>query len=351
MSLIWDKLLRPTAFAFDAEKAHELGLKALEAGLAAPFYADEPDEILSCERFGLRFSSPLGIAAGFDKNGVVVDPLDRLGFGFVEVGTVTARPQPGNPKPRLFRLSEDQALINRLGFNNDGAVAVAERLASLKRRCVIGVNIGRNKDVPNDRAIENYVESFDGIHAVADYIAVNVSSPNTPGLRDLQGPKSLDELLGALQQRNSGSKPLLVKISPDLDAVGIESAVEIAVKHGIAGIIATNTTTSRDGLMADTARFGDGGLSGRPLAARSTAVIRRIYEVTRGNLPIVGVGGIFTAGDAFEKIAAGASFVQAYTGFIYGGPGFPSLINGGLAKILRENGFTSLNEAVGCGFK
>jgi dihydroorotate dehydrogenase len=347
MSLIWDKLLRPAAFAFDAEQAHEMGLTALRSGLAAPFYSDNTDAILACERFGLKFPSPLGVAAGFDKNGVVMEPLARLGFGFVEVGTVTARPQPGNPKPRLFRLPKDHALINRLGFNNHGVEVVAERLTIRDRRCVVGVNIGRNKDVANEDAIANYIDSFDAVLPVADYIAINVSSPNTPNLRDLQRSESLDELLRALQQRNSIRKPLLVKISPDLDDAGIEAVVEVAMRHGMAGIIATNTTTSRDGLSTDTTNFGGGGLSGRPLTVRSTDVIRKIYKLTDGKLPIVGVGGIFTAEDAFEKIAAGASLVQAYTGFVYGGPRFPAAINAGLAKILRAKGFTSADQAVG----
>jgi dihydroorotate dehydrogenase len=365
MPFLWDKLLRPLAFGMDAEHAHELGIKTLKSGFAAPFYSDDIDPILNCERFGLQFGSPLGLAAGFDKNGVAVEPLARLGFGFVEIGTVTAMPQPGNPKPRLFRLPADKALINRLGFNNDGAAEVAERLANLKTSSVIGVNIGRNKDVFNDDAIDNYLEAFRSIWAVADYIVVNVSSPNTPGLRDLQQSRDLDELLGALQDQNralnnsfslqtqrkdkteSSCKPLLVKIAPDLEDSEIESVVEVAIRHELAGIIATNTTVSREGLKADSAAFGNGGLSGQPLRRRSTDVIRRIYHLTNGKMAIIGVGGIFTAEDAFEKIAAGASLVQAYTGFIYGGPSFPSNINNGLARLLRERGFSSVDEAVG----
>ncbi|MFL6374946.1 MAG: quinone-dependent dihydroorotate dehydrogenase [Pyrinomonadaceae bacterium] len=368
MSFLWDKLLRPLAFGMDAEHAHELGLKTLTNGLAAPFYTDDVDPILSCERFGLSFRSPLGIAAGFDNNGLVVEPLSRLGFGFVEVGTVTARPQPGNPKPRLFRLAEDKALINRLGFNNDGAAVVAERLARLKRRCMIGVNIGRNKDVTNDAAVDNYLEAFSEIWSVADYIVVNVSSPNTPGLRDLQQGENLDDLISALQEKNRGlgaavkivaseqppnlgkqstGKPLLVKIAPDLNDREIESVVEVALRHDLAGIIATNTTVSRDGLKADTAAISAGGLSGAPLRELSTDIIRQIYKLTDGRMPIVGVGGIFTSEDAFEKIAAGASLIQAYTGFIYGGPSFPATVNNGLARLLRERGFSSIDEAVG----
>jgi len=351
MSFLWDKLLRPLAFGMDAERAHELGIKALASGAAAPFYRDETDPTLMCERFGLRFRSPLGVAAGFDKNGLVVDQLARLGFASVEVGTVTARPQSGNPKPRLFRLPLDHALINRLGFNNDGAAAVAARLAR-RHRCVVGVNIGRNKDVRNENAVENYLEAFDAVWPVADYIVLNVSSPNTPGLRDLQAAESLNELVSVLVERNrtmgSGpEKPILVKIAPDIDVAALEAIVDVIERNQLSGVIATNTTIRREGLRMDPAAFGAGGLSGAPLMRRSTEIIREIYRLTHGKLPIVGGGGIFTAADAFDKIAAGASLVQAYTGFVYGGPQFAGQVNEGLARILRERGFDSLDEAVG----
>ena len=353
-------------FRLPPETAHELGIKALEMGLGgSPPYDGSLSEVFGpIRRFGLKFSNPLGLAAGFDKNGLVVDQLASLGFGFVEVGTVTLHPQPGNPKPRLFRLPDDKALINRLGFNNDGAEAVANRLAKIDRRCVVGVNIGRNKDVDNDQAIENYLQCFDLIHSIADYITVNVSSPNTPNLRDLQKADSLEELLKALQERNallSGSttegqggpagpplKPMLVKIAPDLSEVEIESIVDLCMRINVAGIIATNTTISREGLKTpDVAGIGAGGVSGMPLRNRSTEVISTIYRHSKGKLPIIGVGGIFTAEDAFEKIAAGASLLQAYTGFIYSGPSFAGSINRGLAEILKERKFSSLNEAVG----
>ncbi|HLA94123.1 MAG TPA: quinone-dependent dihydroorotate dehydrogenase, partial [Pyrinomonadaceae bacterium] len=255
MAFLWEKLLRPAMFGLDAETAHEIGINSLRAGLSTSaarkiafgrygFSFEQP-----LERFGLKFDNPLGIAAGFDKNGIVVNQLAALGFGFVEVGTVTYKPQSGNPKPRMFRLPEDWALINRLGFNNHGADAVAERLRKLKRECVVGVNIGKNKDVPNEEATENYIASFDLVHPVADYIAVNISSPNTPNLRELQRSDHLDELLGALQKRNleAGPKPLLVKIAPDLSEAEIEAVVDICRRHEISGIIATNTTISRDG--------------------------------------------------------------------------------------------------------
>lgn len=372
---LYEKLIRPAAFGLDAERAHELGIESLRLGLAS----DWSQRIASAqyamtgfgeiERFGLSFANPLGIAAGFDKNGIVVNQLASLGFGFVEVGTVTFAPQKGNEKPRMFRLPDDNALLNRLGFNNDGAKAVAERLSRLKRRCVVGVNIGKNKDVPNDVAVENYLATFDAVHDVADYIAVNVSSPNTPGLRDLQSGENLEILLSSLMRRirntetaeNSETvreaarslrleKPLLVKIAPDLSDGDIEEIVDICLRLEISGIIATNTTISRDGLRsANVDDIGAGGLSGMPLKGRSSDVIGQIYRHSKGKLPIIGVGGIFTAEDAFEKIAAGASLIQAYTGFVYGGPSFARNINRGLLRILKERGFTRLDEAVGSG--
>ena len=336
-------------FGLDAERAHELGIEALRLGLAAPLAGGEVSSFGEIERFRLNFANPLGMAAGFDKNGIVINQLALLGFGFVEVGTVTFEPQPGNPKPRMFRLPDDQALINRLGFNNDGAVAVSERLKKLERKCVVGVNIGKNKNVPNEEATENYLKSFDLVHSVADYVAVNISSPNTPNLRELQKADNLEELLGALVLRNTelGRKPLLVKIAPDLSESEIEAIVDICLRYEIAGMIATNTTISRDGLKADISNIGDGGLSGKPLKKRSTEVISSIYKYSKGKLPIIGVGGIFNAEDAFAKIAAGASLIQAYTGFIYGGPTFGRDVTNGLAVILKERGFENLDQAVG----
>lgn len=355
MNLFWNKLVRPALFAMDAERAHELAMRAVAAGLS-PFAAGElpaeDAELLETSCFGLTFPNPLGLAAGFDKNGVVVDQMASLGFGFVEVGTVTYMPQPGNPKPRLFRLPDDRALINRLGFNNSGAQKVAGRLSRLlPRRTIIGINIGRNKDVENEKATENYLSCFDVVRAEADYVTINVSSPNTPGLRALQDAEHLDLLLGALREREQDGErrlPLLVKVAPDLSEQAIESVVEIALRHRFSGIIATNTTISRGGLITPGVdAIGAGGLSGRPLAARSTEVIKTIYGHAKGRLPIVGVGGIFDAEDAFAKIAAGASLLQAYTGFVYGGPSFARKVNSGLAAILRNKGFSSVSEAVG----
>lgn len=356
MSVLWEKILRPLLFRLDAEFAHDLGIEALEAGFASPFYVENSSysEFGEIERFGLKFANPLGIAAGFDKNGIVVNQLASLGWGSVEVGTVTVRPRKGNPKPRLFRLPDDHALINRLGFNNDGAAAVANRIKPLRRKCVIGVNIGKNRDVPIEEAVGNYLAAFEAVHSSADYVAVNVSSPNTPNLREMQRVDRLNELFERLQQRNTelGFKPLLVKIAPDLGEQDLEAIVGLCGDHNISGIIATNTTVSRDDLKTrEPVAFGPGGLSGRPLARRSNEVIAEIYRKSKGKLPIVGVGGVFTAEDAFEKIEIGASLIQVYTGFVYGGPTFARDINTGLASILRSKDFASLDEAVGSKFR
>ena len=357
MSKIYEKIIRPALFNVNPETAHEFGIETLKIALgsksaqdlAAKKFAGESFDAL--ERFGLKFKNPLGIAAGFDKNGVVVNQLAALGFGFTEVGTVTFKAQKGNEKPRLFRLPEDKALINRLGFNNEGTQKVVERLKKIKPNCVVGVNIGKNKDVPNDEAIENYLKSFDLASTVADYIAVNVSSPNTPNLRELQKAENLEELLSALQTRNRelSAKPLLVKIAPDLSEGEIEAIVDIAQRLKLSGIIATNTTVKRENLKTKIEETG--GLSGKPLRKVSNAVISKIYKYSKGKMPIIGVGGVFTADDAFEKIASGASLVQAYTGFIYEGFSFARNVNAGLRKILKERGFENLDEAVGSEIK
>jgi dihydroorotate dehydrogenase len=309
-------------------------------------------------RFGLLFPNPIGLAAGFDKNGIALRPLAALGFGFIEAGTVTYHPQPGNARPRLFRLSEDQALINRAGFNNDGAAAFARRVEQHRPDCVLGVSIGKSKITPLEEATEDYLASFELVYKVADYIAVNVSSPNTPQLRELQQSEQLTALLSALQtrrqelqERHRKEVPLLVKLSPDLERRDLEMIVDVIEHSHIDGIIATNTTVSRDNLRTDAKRVaacGEGGLSGKPLSSRSTRMIAELYELTRGRIPLIGVGGIFNANDAWEKISAGASLVQLYTGFIYQGPNIAQEINEGLAKILAREGFTNLDAAVGC---
>jgi len=344
---------------------HEFALSSLSLALgtsatrrvASRRFRREP--LGRLERFGLEFRNPVGLAAGFDKNGTAAQALAALGFGFIEVGSVTSEPQPGNPQPRLFRLPRDRALINRAGFNNCGAVQLAEHIRRRRPDCVLGVNIGKSRRVGIEDAISDYLKSFEAVYDIADYIAINVSSPNTPNLRELQRPEILTELLKSLQQRNDElallhscrPKPLLLKIAPDLSEAEIESIVDVATSLKIAGVIATNTTISREDLETSPAEVegcGAGGLSGAPLRQRSNEVIALIYRLTRGQLPIIGVGGVFDAADAWEKICAGASLIQIYTGFIYEGPGVARRINEGLAEIVNREGFRTLDEAVGC---
>lgn len=276
--------------------------------------------------FGLTFSNPVGLAAGFDKDACFFNELGSLGFGFIEVGTVTPKPQTGNPKPRLFRLKKDDALINRMGFNNKGIDRMTSRLKKRRTKIVIGGNIGKNKVTPNENAIDDYVSCFNALHPYVDYFVVNVSSPNTPDLRELQDKEPLTKLLTVLQELNgslSASKPMLLKIAPDLTDGQLDDIVQIAKDVHLDGIVATNTTISRNDLSVSNERLeqiGNGGLSGRPVRQRSTEVIRYISEKTNGQLPIIAVGGIFNAEDAREKLNAGASLVQVYTGFIYEGP-------------------------------
>lgn len=364
--MLYRNILRPVLFRLPPESAHELALNALSLTLgtkwarkiAARSFNRAPFGELP--RFGLRFSNPVGIAAGFDKNGTAAEGLAALGFGFIEVGTVTHKAQPGNPRPRLFRLPLDRALINRAGFNNHGAAAVVEHLATHRPDCVLGINIGKSRTVALEEAATDYLASFELVHPHADYVVVNVSSPNTPNLRELQRPEALTALLSALQKRNQelasahprrSPVPLLVKIAPDLNEQDLEAIVETAEQTQLAGIIATNTTTSRAGLVTAPALVkacGEGGLSGAPLRSRSTEMIAALYRLTRRRLTIIGVGGIFNAEDAWEKISAGASLIQIYTGFIYQGIGVARDINEGLAEILDKQGFSSLDEAVGC---
>ncbi|HEU5131804.1 MAG TPA: quinone-dependent dihydroorotate dehydrogenase, partial [Pyrinomonadaceae bacterium] len=351
--MVYRSLLRPLLFRLPAETAHELALHSLSLVPASLLAKRINDPALSIERFGLTFANPIGLAAGFDKNGIALQPLAALGFGFIEAGTVTYHPQPGNPRPRLFRLSEDQALINRAGFNNEGAAAFAQRVANNRPDCVLGVSIGKSKITPLENATEDYLASFELVYDIADYVAVNVSSPNTPQLRELQQSQQLEALLSALQTRRAELQkhvPLLVKLSPDLERRDLETIVEVIERLKIDGIIATNTTISRENLRTDAKRIaacGEGGLSGKPLKNTSTRMIAELYELTGGRIPLVGVGGIFTAEDAWEKIAAGASLVQIYTGFIYQGPRIAQEINEGLAKILAREGFANLDAAVG----
>ena len=366
--MIYRSILRPILFKLPPETAHEIALASLSSLLSsksmrkavASRYAISPFGKL--KRFGLEFDNPVGLAAGFDKNGRAAHALAALGFGFVEVGTVTNEAQPGNDKPRLFRLPEDHALINRLGFNNRGAEALAANVKQHRPDCVLGVNIGKSRSVPVEAAIPDYLASFERVYEVADYVAINVSSPNTPNLRELQRHDLLTELLRALQERNQAlaksksieRKPLLVKIAPDLSQADLQSIIDVAVNAGVAGIIATNTTVSRDGLATNTDKLkacGDGGLSGAPLRQRANDIISSIYRATRGTLPLIGVGGVFTAADAWEKITAGACLVQLYTGLIYEGPRVARTINEGLFEILKREGFNQLDDAIGCAVK
>jgi len=366
---IYSAIARPLLFRLPPETVHELALHSLTLVLgsrtARKLVAGRTtlSPFGKLERFGLTFANPLGLAAGFDKNGTAAQALAALGFGFIEVGSVTSEPQPGNPKPRLFRLPRDRALINRAGFNNCGARQLAENIKRHRPDCVLGVNIGKSRRIAIEDAIPDYLESFAAVYDVADYLAVNVSSPNTPNLRDLQRPEMLRNLLESLQQRNaelarqnafSKPKPLLLKIAPDLTEAEIESIVEVGMGAVISGIIATNTTIRRDELLTSNeyvAACGEGGLSGAPLRQRSNQVVALIYRLTRGALPIIGVGGVFTAEDAWQKICAGASLIQLYTGFIYEGPNVARRINQGLGEILKREGFRSLDDAVGCRVK
>jgi dihydroorotate dehydrogenase len=356
--MVYRSLVRPILFRLPPESAHELALHSLaliKNFIGRPFESPK----LNIDLFNLRFRNPVGLAAGFDKDGVALESLSALGFGFIEAGTVTLHPQPGNPKPRLFRLAEDQALINRAGFNNAGAAAFAQRVEHHRPDCVLGISIGKSKITPLEEATADYLASFDLVYNLADYVAINVSSPNTPQLRELQQSEQLTSLLVALQNRNVELQkqhqrlspvPLLVKISPDLERRDLEMIVDVIDRLQIDGIIATNTTISRDNLRTDKSRIeacGAGGLSGKPLTNRSTQVIAELYELTRGRIPLIGVGGIFTAEDAWEKICAGASLVQLYTGFIYKGPRIVRQINEGLVENLRREGFTSVQQAIG----
>ncbi len=341
--------LMPLMRGLDAETAHGLALRALAWGLAGQDRgAQHPS--LATEAFGLSFRNPLGLAAGFDKDAAAILPLLRLGFGFMEAGTVTPRPQPGNPRPRLFRLEEDQAVINRMGFNNGGLGAYLARLQALPRPLpgIFGANIGINKEGADPE--RDYPALYEAVAPYADYVTVNVSSPNTPGLRDLQGEERLAAILAAINEKRavlSKRPPLLVKIAPDLAPEALGPIVEACVARGIAGLIISNTTIARPASLRSALKGEAGGLSGAPLFGPSTEVLRRCYGLAQGRLALIGVGGIASAEQAYAKIRAGASLVQLYSGFAYGGPALVRQILDGLAALLARDGFTSVADAVG----
>ncbi len=354
------RALRALLFLLPAETAHRVTFGALRVLLApAPLRAlvrrllAPHDPALEVRALGLTFPSPVGLAAGFDKDAAGVRQLGALGFGFVEVGTVTPQPQPGNPKPRLFRLKEDGALVNRLGFNNDGAAAAKRRLQRARRRggpgCVVGVNVGRNKATPDERAVDDYVAAATALAPLADYLVVNVSSPNTPGLRDLQAVERLRPLLERVRTAVPG-RPLLVKIAPDLADEDVDAVADLVLAVGLDGIIATNTTIERANLATpapDLDAIGAGGLSGRPLAGRSLHTLARLRARVGDRVVLVAAGGIEDADDAWVRLEAGATLVQLYTGFVYGGPTTPARIARGLAARARAGQYARVQDAVG----
>jgi dihydroorotate dehydrogenase len=344
-------LIRPLAFVLDAETAHRATIAVLKLRSGTGFTPEPPwTPLLETSLAGLRFPNPIGLAAGFDKNAEVSDAMLGLGFGFVEVGTVTPRPQHGNPRPRLFRLEEDAAVINRLGFNNDGQAAALERLNGSVRRAIVGsnkgivgVNIGANKD-STDR-IADYVAGVRSMSPVADYLTINVSSPNTPGLRALQDEGALDELLAAIHEARSG-KPVFLKVAPDLKHGDPDRIVRAAIEHKVDALIVSNTTVSRPPLKSKHAHEA-GGLSGEPLKPLALETLRQFRRASGGGVPLIGVGGISSADDAWERIRAGASLVQLYTAMVYEGPGIARRIAHGLAQRLVREGFGNISEAVG----
>jgi dihydroorotate dehydrogenase len=364
MSWFYRNALRPVLFSQDAESIHnrtmgwlswagrhEMVCEAMRSFLGA--------QELPVELFGLRFPNPVGLAAGMDKNAVALPAWAAMGFGFTELGAATWHAQPGNPQPRVFRAIAEEAIVNRMGFNNRGAEAIAETLAEWKKmnrwpRHPVGMNLGKSKITPLEKAAEDYANSFRVLRPHLDFFVVNVSSPNTPNLRQLQDKSALDEIFSALQEVQRGDakpKPILVKVAPDLSFDALDEILELVGPRSIAGIVATNTTISRPASQdADAQKVYSetGGLSGRPLKARSTEVIRHLYRQSKGTLPIIGVGGIFTAAEAWEKIAAGASLVQVYTALVYEGPTICREIVNGLIERLEERGGIPLNKAVGC---
>ena len=350
--MIYDAVRR-ALFLAPPERIHTLVFGALRGATATEATRTRlrrvlapHDPVLASTVFGVRFPGPLGLAAGFDKDGVGLNTWGAMGFGYAEIGTVTAQPQPGNPQPRLFRLSADRALLNRMGFNNHGAGQLALRLARHRPDVPIGVNIGKSKVTPPEQAAADYAASARLLGPLATYLVVNVSSPNTPGLRDLQAVESLRPILAAVLAETS--TPVLVKIAPDLSDADVDAVADLAVEMGLAGIVATNTTVSRSGLRTPGVEdLGPGGISGPPVARRSLEVLRRLSARVGDRQVLISVGGIETAEDAWQRIIAGASLLQGYTGFVYGGGLWAKQIHDGLAQRLHAGGFTSLSDAIG----
>lgn len=338
-------LARPLLFIADAERAHNLSLAALKiAPLGQPAVADQ---CMSQMVAGLHFPNPVGLAPGYDKNAEVPGEILRLGFGFTEVGTLTPRPQEGNPRPRLFRLVEDKAVINRMGFNNEGQAAAAKRLSAWKRGAAegpLGINIGANKD--SDDRVADYVAGVTAMEQLADYLTVNISSPNTPGLRALQDKAALDDLLAAVMAARTGATPIFLKVAPDLEPADIDDIVEVSLKHKIAALIVSNTTISRP-LLKSRHAGQSGGLSGAPLRDLAQQRLVDFHKSSGGVIPLIGVGGIASAEDAYARIRAGASLVQVYSALVYEGPGLAKAINRGLVCLLKRDGFANISDAVG----
>ncbi len=337
---MYNSLIKPLLFQFDPEKVHHFSFKSIKFLHKIPFLGQlirkqfcVHSKSLEREVFGIKFPNPVGLAAGFDKDAKLINELNNFGFGFIEIGTLTPKPQAGNPKKRLFRLIEDEAIINRMGFNNEGVMAAVQRLKS-KGEIIIGGNIGKNKVTPNAEAIDDYAYAFEALFEVVDYFVVNVSSPNTPNLRELQDKKPLTNLLShlkALNANKSNPKPILLKIAPDLNNAQLTDIISIVEQTEIDGLIATNTTISRDGLQSKH-KAEAGGLSGKPLTKRSTEAIKFIKEHQKAKFPVIAVGGIMTAQDALEKLDAGADLIQLYTGFVFHGPKLIKSINKAILK-------------------
>jgi dihydroorotate dehydrogenase len=363
--MLYKKVGKPLLFRLDAERAHHLIMRGLHISQSIPggmqllhhAYGVEDNSMWVQECFGLTFPRPIGLAAGLDKNAQAVSALSSIGFGFMEVGTVTPKPQIGNDKPRLFRLPSDEALINRMGFNNVGVAKMQQQLQkhkSASRRIPVAVNIGKNKTTSQETAHEDYRACIRALYAEADFFVVNISSPNTPGLRNLQHGDELNQLLQAVQQEmqlqhmkeQGKAKPIVVKLSPDLQDDELQSAVHSIVNNKISGIVATNTTLSRDGLQHQN-KDEQGGLSGKPITHKSTEMIRKIYQMTEGKIPIIGSGGVFTAQDVYAKIRAGASLVEIYTSLIYEGPEIVRELHIGLERLMRKDGVHHISQVIG----